>query len=1075
MRHLHSMFVREIAILVGLSLATLVLTYPLSINPDTMVPEPSDPLLSAWRMHWVKHFILAGADGTSVPPPRGEVHRLFDANIFYPYPMTLAFSEHFLAGAALALPVLLAADSHLLGANLSVLASFVLTAYATYLLISDWTKNRVAGLFAGFLLAFSPFRFGQINHLELLFTQWIPSTLLALRWVLVGSRESGDKAPYSPRSVPTPFFGGRRAVSLVLFVLFFNLQALSSVYYTVYLVLACVVLVAVSGLAGRIRWGWDLLVSLCIFGAVTFALNWPLWRTYLDFSEVMGAVRTPGDVRVYSAALTDYLTTIPNNLLYGWTFGRWQSAGHQFQPLMPVGIAGLVLAVLGVVRLFCGSPLFSQGGCRFLTRIGRIQRMGTDVFPPGPLRKSNGSNIERASGVFLIAIVLIAFVLSLGTNEEAFGSALAPALSRLLPYGWLYDHVPGFMGLRVPARSAVLVALGLAGLAGYGLAALQVDGVRRQETGDGSQETGDRRQGSYLPTPVFRLPLLKVAAPAMLSLAAVVECWSVPLAGPQFPYGQSLPPVYDWLRNNTKPDSVVLELPQEGASEFAYEFFSTYHWRRLVNGGSGYTPAAHRELRGWFKTFPDWRSVDILQQIGVDYVVLHQPEFTSDSWKQIQSQLPGFLSAFDEIHPVGTSLMLHVAGAQCPVDKSAVAAGLSLSPDDQGAAPSPPDSTGTTRQQGTTAAVVALRNDGAATFVADVSHPSWVSINGQEVRQFFEPLVVPPNETRTTQILLPENLDRGDSVEAHLHTLGSVLTPGPLPPPVSTIAADRPPQQPLRLTFVEGPQLLGYTMAPEALQVCGVMKLMLYWQTGVADDTAVAQLVDRFGRVVMESRTHPWRDPLAKTGDYRSTRAVPDSHLLPLPGSLPAGEYGLRVKVMSTRGDDRPIVNDQGSVIDTNQLPALPVIIRPMPVSLPVEAAPLATFAGGIELVGAHLPEGDIIPGSWLRFSLIWRARSHIKQDLTVFTQLIGPDGKVWGQQDNPPRGGWYPVHLWQPGEVVQDEFALQVDAQAPAGTYQLVAGLYDSQTVSRLNLQTAQGETTDHVVLGECKINPSE
>ena len=131
MNLLRSWSTRELIILVGFILATLVLTYPLSLNPATMVPDPGDPLLSAWRLHWVGHTLLAGMDALS---------HLFDANIFYPYPLTLAYSEHFLGETLISLPLLWVTDSHLVGLNLSVMLSFVLTAYATYLFIADWSR-----------------------------------------------------------------------------------------------------------------------------------------------------------------------------------------------------------------------------------------------------------------------------------------------------------------------------------------------------------------------------------------------------------------------------------------------------------------------------------------------------------------------------------------------------------------------------------------------------------------------------------------------------------------------------------------------------------------------------------------------------------------------------------------------------------------------------------------------------------------------------------------------------------------------------------------------------------------------
>jgi hypothetical protein len=309
---------REWAILGLFSLLTIVMLLPLSINLTNMVPELTDPLLNAWRMQWDAHAFLSGPD---------SLVNLFNTNIFYPFPLTLAYSEHFLILSALALPFLLIPDSHLVGMNLSVLATFALSGYAMYLLVTVWTHQRWAGFMAGVLFAFSPHRFGQLNHLELLVTQWIPLALLALHWTLT---RPGLRYP-------------------ILFGLFFNLQALSGFHFSLNLTIACVLLTLVYALYGRVYWRRNLGVAAILIILVTLLINGPVWQIYLQFSDNMGAIRSPGEVRIYSAAFTDYLTAIPYNLLYGWTFGRWQSADHQFQPLMPFGLVGLFLALVGLL------------------------------------------------------------------------------------------------------------------------------------------------------------------------------------------------------------------------------------------------------------------------------------------------------------------------------------------------------------------------------------------------------------------------------------------------------------------------------------------------------------------------------------------------------------------------------------------------------------------------------------------------------------------------------------------------------------------------------------------------------
>ena len=82
----------------------------------------------------------------------------------------------------------------------------------------------------------------------------------------------------------------------------------------------------------------------------------------------------------------------------------------------------------------------------------------------------------------------------------------------------------------------------------------------------------------------------------------------------------------------------------------------------------------------------------------------------------------------------------------------------------------------------------------------------------------------------------------------------------------------------------------------------------------------------------------------------------------------------------------------------------------------------------------------------------------------------------MWGQQDNPPRGGWYPTSLWQPGEPVADDYLLRVSPEAPPDHYSLVTGMYLPDTLERLPIQPADGgPTTDTIVLGGIEIERDE
>ena len=122
-----------LALFVALTLAN---AWPLAVAPNTTVGQHGDAFFSVWRLAWVAHQLRAN-----------PLH-LFDGNIFYPEPRTLAYSD------AMLLPAVVLAPFHWAGArplvvyNVFLLSTFVLNGLAAYVLI-----YRLAG---SFMAALSP-------------------------------------------------------------------------------------------------------------------------------------------------------------------------------------------------------------------------------------------------------------------------------------------------------------------------------------------------------------------------------------------------------------------------------------------------------------------------------------------------------------------------------------------------------------------------------------------------------------------------------------------------------------------------------------------------------------------------------------------------------------------------------------------------------------------------------------------------------------------------------------------------------------------------------------------------------
>jgi hypothetical protein len=126
----------------------------------------TDMHMSAWALAWDAHAL------TTSP------FRLFDANIFYPAPYSLAYSEHFLGHLPVALPVYLGTGNPVLAFNAALLASWLGSALAMYALVRRWTASGLAAFAAGVT-------FAQVGHeLQVVGTAYLPLVPLFLdRWL----------------------------------------------------------------------------------------------------------------------------------------------------------------------------------------------------------------------------------------------------------------------------------------------------------------------------------------------------------------------------------------------------------------------------------------------------------------------------------------------------------------------------------------------------------------------------------------------------------------------------------------------------------------------------------------------------------------------------------------------------------------------------------------------------------------------------------------------------------------------------------------------------------------------------
>jgi hypothetical protein len=102
-----------------------------------------------------------------------------------------------------------------------------------------------------------------------------------------------------------------------------------------------------------------------------------------------------------------------------------------------------------------------------------------------------------------------------------------------------------------------------------------------------------------------------------------------------------------------------------------------------------------------------------------------------------------------------------------------------------------------------------------------------------------------------------------------------------------------------------------------------------------------------------------------------------------------------------------------------------------------------------------------------MMLTLYWEALVRNDQDYQVFVHLV-KDGRIWGQADHTPEicHQQEPTSTWEPGQIIMDGCVVPIDIEAPPGTYPLMVGLYDWQSLQRLEVIGPSGKQEGNSVL---------
>ncbi len=305
---------RALFALLFYALVTLLLTAPLPLHVFHTVARAirQDVWLNLWALAWTSEHLLTDVVG------------LFDANIFFPHPNTLAYSDHFIGEALLAAPAYWITGSAVVAYNVAWYAALVLTAWGGYLwircLIGDEPAGEAAALVAGAVCLLVPGKRAALSHLQVISLQGVTLSLYAAHALL--------KRPQ-----------WRQALGLCAATTY---AALCSWYTAAYVGL----LLPALGVAGlSLRHQTPSRRRAAIWGAValsaTVAIMFPVARPFRAVQQEMQFERPFEELVATSLAPVDFVSS------WSWLHAAFMPAGSGAGGYFP-GFLALGLGLLGL-------------------------------------------------------------------------------------------------------------------------------------------------------------------------------------------------------------------------------------------------------------------------------------------------------------------------------------------------------------------------------------------------------------------------------------------------------------------------------------------------------------------------------------------------------------------------------------------------------------------------------------------------------------------------------------------------------------------------------------------------------
>ena len=458
---------KPIALATGVyAVLTLAYCWPLPANLGRGIAhDAGDPILNAWILWWTTKAVPLTASWWNAP-------------IFWPASGTLAFSEHLLGLAPIATPLIALTGNPLVGYNVALMATYLLSALGAHFFAYTLTRRHDVSMVAALAYAFAPYRLAQLPHIQVVAGHWVPVCLAALHRY--------DREPRTR-------WAGLAAAAWLL-------QALTNGYYLFFLSVLIALWFAWFAVG---RWSIARIAKMAACFGMAAGLLLPVVLGYRRIlTGTYGFSRGFEEIRTFSADVAGLLLASEELLLWSWLHVIQRPESSLFPGVTIVVLAGaalyrarpfvvggndpprmrivrpalaailIALSIAAVLPIVYGTWRPTLAGIRLIS-IRSADRpltlaVVTAIVLLATFPRIRAAVRERSPLAFYFIAALAMWVFALGPEPTVMNQRVVAQS----PYGWLM-RLPGFEGLRVPARFWAMALACLAAISALAVHRLQ--------------------------------------------------------------------------------------------------------------------------------------------------------------------------------------------------------------------------------------------------------------------------------------------------------------------------------------------------------------------------------------------------------------------------------------------------------------------------------------------------------------------------------------------------------------------------------------------------------------------------